>query len=91
VMALSGASPASAARSQDGDSGTRSTARGSQLRLRLRGIVIAALARYNPFAVCLVAILLVESRTPGTRCRASIFPPARRRHAGLDPLLRARR
>ncbi len=38
------------------------------------GIVVAALARYNPFAVVLVAFLSGASRTPGTRSRGADFP-----------------
>ncbi|MES1247205.1 MAG: ABC transporter permease [Actinomycetota bacterium] len=59
VMALSGAIAGVGGASQDGDFRHVLDPRGlTQAGYGYAGIVIAALARYNPFAVCLVAFVL---------------------------------
>ena len=56
------------------------------------GIVVAALARYNPFAVLLVAFLLGGLQNAGYTLQSADFPSGpRRRDAGDDPLRDARR
>ena len=60
VMAVSGAIAGIGGASQIGDFRTRSTAPAglTAAAFGYTGIVVAALARYNPFAVCLVAVLI---------------------------------
>ena len=65
---------ASAARARTVTSGTRSIRAGCGGGLRLRGIVIAALARYNPFAVCLIAFLLGGLQNAGYTLQGADFP-----------------
>ena len=56
------------------------------------GIVVAALARYNPFAICLVAFLIGGLENAGNTLQGADFPAGpRRRDPGDHPLLRARR
>ena len=56
VMASPARSPASAARARSATSGTRSTRRAAAPCYGYAGIVVAALARYNPIAVVPVAV-----------------------------------
>ena len=58
VMASPARSPASAARARSATSATCSTRAACSAGYGYTGIVVAALARYNPFAVVLVAFLL---------------------------------
>ena len=79
VMALSGAHRrASAARARSATSAhPRPDPNGLQrLGYGYTGIVVAALARYNPFAVVLVAFLLGGLKNAGSRCREPTSPPA---------------
>ena len=93
VMALSGAIAGIGGASQDGDFRHTLDPRGlTAAGYGYAGIVIAALARYNPFAVCLVAFLLGGLQNAGLRAAGRRLPVrARRRDAGADPLLRPRR
>ena len=95
VMALSGAVAGLGGASQIGD--FTHTLDGSPSGLQAAafgytGIVVAALARYNPFAVCLVAVLIGGLQNAGSFLQGARLPVrARRRDAGDHPVLRARR
>ena len=77
VMALSGAVAGLGGASQIGD--FSHTLDGSPQGLQAAafgytGIVVAALARYNPFAVCLVAVLLGGLQNAGFTLQGADFP-----------------
>jgi simple sugar transport system permease protein len=75
VMALSGAVAGIGGASQDGDFRHALDPRGlTAAGYGYAGIVIAALARYNPFAVCLVAILLGGVQNAGYALQGVDFP-----------------
>ena len=95
VMALSGAIAGIGGASQIGD--FTYTLDGSPTGLQAAafgytGIVVAALARYNPFAVCLVAVLIGGTAQRRIHAAGARLPVrAGWGHAGDHPLLRARR
>jgi simple sugar transport system permease protein len=75
VMALSGAIAGIGGASQDGDIRHTLDPRGlTTAGYGYAGIVIAALARYNPFAVCLVAFLLGGLQNAGYTLQGADFP-----------------
>jgi simple sugar transport system permease protein len=75
VMALSGAVAGIGGASQDGDFRHTLDPRGlTAAGYGYAGIVIAALARYNPFAVCLVAFLLGGLQNAGYTLQGVDFP-----------------
>ncbi|CAB4707550.1 MAG: ABC transporter permease [Actinobacteria bacterium] len=75
VMALSGAIAGIGGASQDGDVRHLLDARGlSAAGYGYAGIVVAALARYNPFAVVLVAFLLGGIQNAGYTLQGADFP-----------------
>jgi simple sugar transport system permease protein len=75
VMALSGAIAGIGGASQDGDIRHTLDPRGlTAAGYGYAGIVIAALARYNPFAVCLVAFLLGGLQNAGFTLQGADFP-----------------
>jgi simple sugar transport system permease protein len=75
VMALSGAVAGIGGASQDGDFRHTLDPRGlTTAGYGYAGIVIAALARYNPFAVCLVAFLLGGLQNAGYTLQGADFP-----------------
>jgi ABC-type uncharacterized transport system permease subunit len=75
VMALSGAVAGIGGASQDGDFRHSLDPRGlTAAGYGYAGIVIAALARYNPFAVCLVAFLLGGVQNAGYALQGADFP-----------------
>jgi simple sugar transport system permease protein len=75
VMALSGAIAGIGGASQDGDIRHTLDPRGlTAAGYGYAGIVIAALARYNPFAVCLVAFLLGGLQNAGFTLQGVDFP-----------------
>ncbi|HEX7627227.1 MAG TPA: ABC transporter permease [Gaiellaceae bacterium] len=75
VMALSGAVAGIGGASQDGDFRHILDPRGlTAAGYGYAGIVIAALARYNPFAVCLVAFLLGGIQNAGYALQGADFP-----------------
>jgi len=75
VMALSGAAAGIGGASQDGDFRHLLDPRGlTQANYGYAGIVIAALARYNPFAVALVAFLLGGLQNAGYTLQGVDFP-----------------
>jgi simple sugar transport system permease protein len=75
VMALSGAIAGLGGASQDGDFRHTLDPRGlTAAGYGYTGIVIAALARYNPFAVCLVAFLLGGLQNAGYALQGVDFP-----------------
>ena len=75
VMALSGAIAGIGGSSQDGDFRHTLDPRGlTAAGYGYAGIVIAALARYNPFAVCLVAFLLGGIQNAGYTLQGVDFP-----------------
>jgi ABC-type uncharacterized transport system permease subunit len=75
VMALSGAVAGIGGASQDGDFRHTLDPRGlTTAGYGYAGIVIAALARYNPFAVCLVAFLLGGLQNAGFALQGADFP-----------------
>ena len=75
VMALSGAIAGLGGASQDGDFRHTLDPRGlTAAGYGYAGIVIAALARYNPFAVCLVAFLLGGLQNAGYALQGVDFP-----------------
>jgi len=75
VMALSGAVAGLGGASQDGDFRHTLDPRGLiQASYGYAGIVIAALARYNPFAVCLIAFLLGGLQNAGFALQGADFP-----------------
>ncbi len=75
VMALSGAIAGIGGASQDGDFRHTLDPRGlSASAYGYTGIVIAALARYNPFAVVLVAFLLGGLQNAGYTLQGVDFP-----------------
>jgi simple sugar transport system permease protein len=75
VMALSGAVAGIGGASQDGDFRHTLDPRGlSSAGYGYAGIVIAALARYNPFAVCLIAFLLGGLQNAGYSLQGPDFP-----------------
>jgi simple sugar transport system permease protein len=75
VMALSGAVAGVGGASQDGDFRHLLDPRGlSQAGYGYAGIVIAALARYNPFGVVLVAVLLGGLQNAGYTLQGVDFP-----------------
>jgi ABC-type uncharacterized transport system permease subunit len=75
VMALSGAIAGIGGASQDGDIRHSLDPRGlTAAGYGYSGIVIAALARYNPFAVCLVAFLLGGLQNAGYTLQGVDFP-----------------
>ncbi len=92
-MCLSGAIAGIGGASQDGDFRHLLDPRGlPQAGYGYTGIVVAALARYNPFARR--ARRVPARRAPERRLHAAgrrLPVRARRRDAGADPLLRARR
>ena len=75
VMALSGAIAGIGGASQDGDIRHSLDPRGlTAAGYGYTGIVIAALARYNPFAVCLVAFLIGGLQNAGYTLQGVDFP-----------------
>jgi general nucleoside transport system permease protein len=75
VMALSGAIAGIGGASQDGDFRHSLDPRGlTTAGYGYAGIVIAALARYNPFAVCVVALLLGGLQNAGFALQGADFP-----------------
>jgi ABC-type uncharacterized transport system permease subunit len=75
VMCLSGAIAGIGGASQDGDFRHQLDPRGlTQANYGYTGIVVAALARYNPFAVLLVAVLLGGLQNAGFTLQGADFP-----------------
>jgi general nucleoside transport system permease protein len=75
VLALSGAVAGIGGASQDGDFRHTLDPRGlTAAGYGYAGIVIAALARYNPFAVCLIAFLLGGLQNAGYTLQGADFP-----------------
>jgi simple sugar transport system permease protein len=75
VMALSGAVAGIGGASQDGDFRHTLDPRGlTAAGYGYAGIVIAALGRYNPFAVCLIAFLLGGLQNAGFALQGADFP-----------------
>src|SRR5207245_77364 len=75
VMALSGAMAGVGGASQDGDFRHLLDPRGlQQAGYGYAGIVIAALARYNPFAVVVIAFLLGGVQNAGFTLQGADFP-----------------
>ena len=75
VMCLSGAIAGIGGASQDGDFRHQLDPRGlTQASYGYTGIVVAALARYNPFAVLLVAFLLGGLQNAGFTLQGADFP-----------------
>ena len=75
IMCLSGAIAGIGGASQDGDFRHLLDARGlQQANYGYTGIVVAALARYNPFAVVLVAFLLGGLQNAGYTLQGADFP-----------------
>jgi simple sugar transport system permease protein len=75
VMALSGAFAGVGGASQDGDFRHLLDPRGlTQANYGYAGIVVAALARYNPFATVLVAVLLGGLQNAGYTLQGADFP-----------------
>jgi ABC-type uncharacterized transport system permease subunit len=75
VMCLSGAIAGIGGASQDGDFRHQLDPRGlTQANYGYTGIVVAALARYNPFAVILVALLLGGLQNAGFTLQGADFP-----------------
>jgi simple sugar transport system permease protein len=75
VLALSGAVAGLGGASQDGDFRHTLDPRGlTAAGYGYAGIVIAALARYNPFAVCLIAFLLGGLQNAGYALQGADFP-----------------
>ncbi|HZQ15369.1 MAG TPA: ABC transporter permease [Gaiellaceae bacterium] len=75
VMALSGAIAGLGGASQDGDFRHTLDPRGlTAAGYGYAGIVVAALARYNPFAVCLIAFLLGGLQNAGYALQGADFP-----------------
>jgi general nucleoside transport system permease protein len=75
VLALSGAVAGVGGASQDGDFRHTLDPRGlTQAGYGYAGIVIAALARYNPFAVCVIAFLLGGLQNAGYALQGADFP-----------------
>ena len=75
VMALSGAIAGIGGASQDGDFRHQLDARGlQQSNYGYTGIVVAALGRFNPFAVVLVAFLLGGLQNAGYTLQGADFP-----------------
>jgi general nucleoside transport system permease protein len=75
VMALSGAVAGIGGASQDGDFRHSLDPRGlTAAGYGYAGIVIAALGRYNPFAVCLIAFLVGGLQNAGFALQGADFP-----------------
>jgi ABC-type uncharacterized transport system permease subunit len=75
VMCLSGAIAGLGGASQDGDFRHQLDQRGlTQANYGYAGIVVAALARYNPFAVVLIAFLLGGLQNAGFTLQGADFP-----------------
>jgi general nucleoside transport system permease protein len=75
VMCLSGAIAGIGGTSQDGDFRHQLDPRGlRQANYGYTGIVVAALGRYNPFAVVLIAILLGGLQNAGYTLQGADFP-----------------
>ena len=75
IMCLSGAIAGIGGASQDGDFRHLLDARGlQQANYGYTGIVVAALARYNPFAVVLVAFFLGGLQNAGYTLQSADFP-----------------
>jgi len=75
VMCLSGAIAGLGGASQDGDFRHQLDPRGlTQANYGYTGIVVAALARYNPFAVVLIAFLLGGLQNAGYTLQGADFP-----------------
>jgi simple sugar transport system permease protein len=75
VMALSGAIAGIGGASQDGDFRHTLDPRGlSSAGYGYAGIVIAALGRYNPFAVCVISFLLGGLQNAGFALQGADFP-----------------
>ena len=75
VMCLSGAIAGLGGASQDGDFRHQLDPRGlTQSNYGYTGIVVAALARYNPFAVVLIAFLLGGLQNAGYTLQGADFP-----------------
>jgi simple sugar transport system permease protein len=75
VMALSGAIAGIGGASQDGDFRHTLDPRGlTSAGYGYAGIVIAALGRYNPFAVCVIAFLLGGLQNAGYALQGADFP-----------------
>ena len=75
VMCLSGAVAGLGGASQDGDFRHQLDPRGlTQANYGYAGIVVAALARYNPFAVVLIAFLLGGLQNAGFTLQGADFP-----------------
>src|SRR2546430_15819457 len=74
-MCLSGAIAGLGGASQDGDFRHQLDPRGlTQANYGYTGIVVAALARYNPFAVVLVAFMLGGLQNAGYTLQGADFP-----------------
>ena len=93
VMCLSGAIAGLGGAAQAGNFDHLLDPRSLQQQLfGYSGIVVAALARYNPFAVVVIAFLLGGLKNAGLRAAGRRLPVgARRRDAGDLPVQRARR
>ena len=75
VMCLSGAIAGLGGASQEGDFSHQLDPKGLQSSFYgYTGIVVAALARYNPFAVCLVAFLIGGLENAGYTLQSAEFP-----------------
>jgi general nucleoside transport system permease protein len=75
VMLLSGAIAGLGGASQDGDFRHQLDPRGlTQANFGYTGIVVAALARYNPFAVVVIAFLLGGLQNAGSALQGADFP-----------------
>ena len=93
VMALSGALAGIGGASQIGDFGHVLDPRGlQQAGYGYTGIVVAALALYNPLAVVIVAFLIGALTNAGFALQGADVPDRPGRdHGGHHPVLRARR
>ena len=75
VMAISGAIAGLGGASQDGDFRHQLDPRGlTQAAYGYAGIVVAALARYNPFAVVVIAFLVGGLQNAGFTLQGADFP-----------------
>ena len=93
VMAISGGIAGIAGSSQIGDFGHVLDPRGlEQAQYGYTGIVVAALALYNPLAVVIVSLLYRRPHQRRLRPRRAFVPDrARRHHGGDHPFHRSRR
>ncbi len=75
VMCISGALAGLGGASQDGDFRHQLDPKGLEgANYGYTGIVVAALARYNPFAVCVIAFLLGGLQNAGYTLQGADFP-----------------